>query len=146
LHSATVPLTLAVATSADPAGWTASLDCGTIGPEGRGVDSAPGRGVSASCWYCGRPVAGGPALLAHLVAGHGEEVHLVVDQVGRPLVRVQCPCCPLALRLALPAGRQVDIGLVGFDLLLYHLAVDHEPPLVALEPEARSGELPRSPN
>ena len=71
-------------------------------------------------------------LHAHLMTEHAEQVKVFVHRVtGKMMYEFECPLCreqwlkPLKKRPSDLKGYVREIRMVAFDLLLYHLMLDH---------------------
>lgn len=90
------------------------------------------------CFYCTyRVEAEDP--LEHLARQHADQVDVAADRVtARVQLRIACPYCPFTLRTEfrptdidamLADENSIEVGLVAFNLLLFHLTQDHDPGL-----------------
>lgn len=104
-----------------------------------------------TCPYCGYEAAR-RALHLHLVEQHVEQIELALDEQKQQMYyRLACPSCPFSLRnVVRPRSTdrsfldeyRKEIGLVAFDLVLYHVEAAHEEPAAADAPPGAETHLP----
>lgn len=94
-----------------------------------------GAGGVVTCPWCGLAADPGD-MHAHLVDAHGEEVTLSESATGMHTYSVRCPLCganydrrikPRVADESFLAEFDREIRLVALDMLLCHLAAEHEP-------------------
>lgn len=88
-----------------------------------------------NCPYC-QQAGTRRALHQHLVERHADALELGLDDARSALYySLRCPACAFALRQTVRprstdttflAEYRREIGLVAFDILLYHLEAEHE--------------------